>query len=386
MPETPLGDLIQAVKSPRAGTRSLPLLSMTMHDGLVDQSSKFKKRIASQDISDYKIVSYGQLVVGFPIDEGVLDFQRLYAEGVVSPAYGVWDLSDPAQVSSDYLRRYLRSPRAITYYKAKLRGSTARRRSLPREDFLALPVPLPPLPEQRRIAAILDHADALRAKRRQVLTHLQTLRQSIYHDIFGSPREWPDRWPMGTLGELAVSVTYGTSGKAGKTGDWPILRMGNITDFGDVDLSDLKYIDLDPGDVAKYTVRRGDMLFNRTNSKEKVGKTAVVRTDEPLAVAGYLVRVRFEDSATAEFVSSYLTTNHGKAVRRRMAKSAVNQANINATEMRGIKIAHPPSELKRSFESALVEIESLRSRIQKALAVDQALFISLESRAFRGEL
>lgn len=85
-----LGDVITPAKCERAGQRSFPLLSMTMHEGLVDQQEKFKKRVASEDVSSYKVIERGQLVVGFPIDEGVLDFQTRYDRAIVSPAYGVW--------------------------------------------------------------------------------------------------------------------------------------------------------------------------------------------------------------------------------------------------------------------------------------------------------
>lgn len=265
-------------------------------------------------------------------------------------------------------------------------GNGATFKELSKKTTEQIRIPLPPLPEQRRIAAILDHADALRAKRRQVLTHLDTLIAAAFNSAFGPPQDWPNRWVMGTIGDLALSVDYGTSGKAGESGQWPILRMGNVTDAGRLDLSDLKYIDLTQAEQAKYTVRPGDLLFNRTNSKEKVGKSAVVRTDQPLALAGYLIRVRFKDSATAEFVSGYLTSPHGLAVRQRLAKAAVNQANINASEMRGIAIAHPPSDVKTSFEAALVAIEAQRTRVQRALATDDGLFASLQARAFRGEL
>ena len=381
-----LGELIRSAAVVRAGNGNYPLLSMTMHDGLVNQSAKFKKRVASDDVSSYKVIRRGQLVVGFPIDEGVLDFQDLYSHGIVSPAYGVWDLCDQERVDADYLKKFLRSGPALAYYKGKLRGSTARRRSLPAEVFLALPVPLPPLREQRRIAEILDRADALRTKRRQVLTQLDALTQSIFSAMFGDPNDWPGVWPIGTIGDLATSVNYGTAGKAGAVGEWPVLRMGNVTDDGRLDLSELKYMDLMPDEVPKYTVQPGDMLFNRTNSKEKVGKSAVVRTERPLAFAGYLVRVRFEDAATAEFVSAYLTSRHGQKVRKRMAKAAVNQANINASEMRGIAIAMPPLDLRSSFAKHLADTRIQRGVLERASAETDELFASLRSRAFRGEL
>jgi type I restriction enzyme S subunit len=249
-----------------------------------------------------------------------------------------------------------------------------------------LEIPLPPLPEQRRIAAILDRADAIRTKRRQVLAQLEYLRQTVFLAMFGAPHSWSSLWRMGTIGDLAVSVDYGTSARAGSAGMWPILRMGNITDDGRLDLGDLKYIDLSVKEVPKYTVRPGDLLFNRTNSKEKVGKSAVVRTDQPLALAGYLIRVRFEDVATAEFVSGYLRSSHGIATRRRLAKAAVNQANINATEMRGISIALPPHVLRQSHLERVDAIEIQRDAERCAIAAEDELFASLQSRAFRGEL
>ena len=118
-----LGELIVPARPVRAGAHEFPLLSMTMSSGLVDQKVKFKKRIASLDTSQYKVVSQGQLVVGFPIDEGVLDVQSSYPQAIVSPAYGVWDIRDDL-VDGSYLVRLLRSERALAYYRTKLQGTT----------------------------------------------------------------------------------------------------------------------------------------------------------------------------------------------------------------------------------------------------------------------
>ncbi|MFT4087595.1 MAG: restriction endonuclease subunit S [Gordonia sp. (in: high G+C Gram-positive bacteria)] len=257
---------------------------------------------------------------------------------------------------------------------------------LNRDDVYRLAIAVPPLPEQRRIAAILDHADALRTQRRETLAHLDSLAISTFTEFFGAPSTWHDRWPKTTVGNLATSVDYGTSGKSGATGEWAILRMGNVTDDGRIDLSELKYIDLQPNEVAKYTVRAGDLLFNRTNSREKVGKSAVVRTGDPLALAGYLIRVRFKNPHVAEYVSAYLRSEHGKATRLRLAKAAVNQANINATEMRGIALPDPPDELIVRFADTLASVELRRSEALKSAEALDELFTSLQSRAFRGEL
>ncbi|WP_051734052.1 restriction endonuclease subunit S [Propionibacterium freudenreichii] len=191
---------------------------------------------------------------------------------------------------------------------------------------------------------------------------------------------------MGTIGDMATSVHYGTSAKAGDRGAWSILRMGNITDDGGIDTSNLKQIDLKNSDVAKYTLKRGDLLFNRTNSVEKVGKSAVVHTDEPFAFAGYLVRVRLHPEYSPDFVAAFLMSSYGSRLRRNLARRAVNQANISASRLRGIQIPIPPSPLQRQFAEEIHQINAQRSRVEAALACDDELFASLQSRAFKGEL
>jgi len=285
-------------------------------------------------------------------------------------------------VNRSYLWHWLAS--AAEALRSQGRGATFLQ--VNRADIGEMPIPLPPLEEQRRIAAILDHADALRTKRRQVSAHLDALPQSLFRDMFGEPGSWATRWQTGTIGDLAESARYGTSSPAVGAGEWPVLRMGNLTDDARLDLQDLKFMDLAPNDVPKYTLQRGDLLFNRTNSKEKVGKACVIHTDQKLAYAGYLVRVRFAESATGDFVATYLTSTHGQAVRRRLAKAAVNQANINAKEMQAIRIAHPPLALRQEFAEHLKFVRAQREQIQRVAAEDDELFASLQARAFRGEL
>lgn len=286
------------------------------------------------------------------------------------------------EVDREYLSRYL--PLALKKIEDDTPFVTVKHLSA--KALRAIKVPLPPLDEQRRIAAILDQADAIRVKRRQVLAHLDSLAQSIFHDMFGDPQNWPLKWNMGVVADMAESVNYGTSAKAGSSGDWPILRMGNVTDAGRLDLNDLKYIDLAASDVPKFTVRRGDLLFNRTNSMEHVGKSCVVTSDAPLAFAGYLIRVRLRAQHSSDFLSAYLASPFGRSVRKKAAKPAVNQANISASELRALRIALPPSNLQREFSSRVEQINFHRATIERALAADDVLFSSLQSRAFKGEL
>lgn len=197
-----LGRIISPAPVRRAGGTDYPILSMTMRDGLVDQADKFKKRIASADTSPYKVVERNQLVVGFPIDEGVLAFQSLYDEAIVSPAYNIWNLQPEVSVNRRYLESFLRSPKALSFYKSKLRNTTARRRSLPNDMFLSLPVPVLPLAEQERIMNLLDAADELRQLRAQADRRAGNLVPALFHEMFGDPKANPFKWPVDSVGNL----------------------------------------------------------------------------------------------------------------------------------------------------------------------------------------
>ena len=291
--------------------------------------------------------------------------------------------------SSDLDPKYafylLWSERFRTIGEKGMTGSAGQKR-VPADLLRRLEIPLPPLDEQKRIAAILDKADQLRQKRRQAIALLDSLTQSIFLEMFGDPVTNPKGWPIGRIGDLLESTNYGTSGKAGARGTLPILRMGNVTSDGRIDTSDLKYIDLSSTERPKYTVRRGDLLFNRTNSVDLVGKTAVFELDEEFAFAGYLVRARTNKKATPEFISSYLNSPFGKALLRGMAKSIVGMANINAKEMQGIRIPTPPVDLQQIFSEKLNQVKKQRQNFLPLDQMGKDLFASLQHRAFSGQL
>lgn len=254
-------------------------------------------------------------------------------------------------------------------------------------DVAEMPFPNLPLDEQKRIAAILNQADEVRRLRRIAVARLSELGQAIFYDMFGDPSENPMGWPLGTIRDLLAEAKYGTAQKANTDGKGlPILRMGNITYDGRIDLNDLKHIELSAKDFQKYTTRPGDLLFNRTNSKELVGKTAVVEASEPMAIAGYLVRARTNKRGNPHYISAYLNSAHGKAILRNMCNNIVGMANINAQDMQNITIALPPAELQNQFASKLSAISAKRSVFELAVQQSDVLFASLQHRAFRGEL
>jgi type I restriction enzyme S subunit len=249
-----------------------------------------------------------------------------------------------------------------------------------------LEIPLPPLAEQRRIAEVLGRAEALRAKRRAALAQLDTLTQSIFLDLFGDPATNPKDWPVRPIGDLLESASYGTSEKAGPTGEFPVLRMNNITRTGELDFTDLKFMDLAASLHDRYLVRAGDVLFNRTNSADLVGKTGIYRESKPMAYAGYLIRLRVTRENDPEFLAGFLNSGYSKRMLRGMCKSIIGMANINATEIQTMRIPQPPLQLQREFARRVTAVEKLKATQRASLGELDTLFASLQHRAFRGEL
>ena len=255
------------------------------------------------------------------------------------------------------------------------------------KNISELLVPVPPIKEQKRIAEVLARAEELRSKRREAIAQLDTLIQAIFLEMFGDPVTNPKGFTIRKIKDLLESASYGTSEKSSSEGEFPVLRMNNITRTGEIDLTDLKYMDLADSQKERYLVRHGDVLFNRTNSAELVGKTAIIRNiSNPMAFAGYLVRLRVNKENDPEYLSAFLNTDYSKRVLRGMCKSIIGMANINATEVQTIKIPQPPLHFQQEFARRVKAIEKLKVAHRASLSELDALFASLQHRAFRGEL
>ncbi|EOR8094703.1 restriction endonuclease subunit S [Escherichia coli] len=242
---------------------------------------------------------------------------------------------------------------------------------------------LPSLKEQKRIAAILDKADAIRQKREQAIKLADDFLRAKFLEMFGTPANNIHRFPKGTIRDLVDSVNYGTSAKASiDSGEYPILRMGNITYQGRWDFTDLKYLDLSVKEKDKYLVKEGDLLFNRTNSKELVGKTAVYEEDRPMAFAGYLIRVRPNSIGNNYYISGYLNSIHGKITLMNMCKSIVGMANINAQELQNIEILIPPKHQQDEYEIIYKKIKKGLSIYDKSAMQLQLLASNLSNKYF----
>ena len=267
--------------------------------------------------------------------------------------------------------------------KAASEAHGATMKHLTKPVFDALPFYLPSVEEQRRIAATLDKVTDLISKRRQQLDKLDELVKARFVEMFGDPATNPKGWDKGTIRDVVTEVKYGTSKPAVEGGTYKYLRMGNITYDGHLDLTDLKYIDVPASQLDKCTVKKGDVLFNRTNSKELVGKTCVYNLDETMVIAGYIIRVRVNNRVLPEYLSAVLNSSYGKKTLAEMCKAIVGQANINAQELQNIQIVIPPIELQYEFLKVIQKIEKINLPISRSLEKLQTLKKALMQEYFK---
>ena len=231
--------------------------------------------------------------------------------------------------------------------EAKTHGATMKH--IVKKDFDSTIIPYPTVDKQTEIAERLRRITVLIEKQQEQLILLDQLVKSRFIELFGTYPENQYGWNTATIRDIVSDVRYGSSRPAVEGGAYPYLRMNNITYGGELDLADVKRIDVPESELPKCTVRRGDVLFNRTNSRELVGKTCVYDRDEAMVLAGFVIRVRVNDSVLPEFLSAFLNTDFSKKMLFGMCKAAIGQANINAQEMQNIGIYVPPIEMQRQF-------------------------------------
>ena len=373
-----LGTLIKPAKLQKCGNDDYPVLSMTMHNGLVFQSDKFKKSVASQDKSTYKVVHRNQLVIGFPIDEGVLATQRITDVGIVSPAYGIWDV-DQTKIIPEFLEYALRCNRAIDYYKAKLRGSTARRRSLPTPTLLELDVPLPDIEQQRLALTTIHHAKNALDSRQAQLTKLDELVKARFVEMFGDKN-----YPYESLINLVLdgtSLSYGIvqPGNDG-TGDMGVLRPVDIVD-GKLTMSSIKYIDRSIGEGFKKTELDGDELLITVRGTTGItaltdGRFAGMNVTRGIAVIRYNRK-----KINPLYLNAYFNTDESQRYIQEHTRGATLQQ-INLSDLRIQRIMLPPLSLQNQFAAFVAEVDKSKVEVQKALDQTQLLFDSLMQQYF----
>jgi type I restriction enzyme S subunit len=331
----------------------------------------------------------------FRLEPGDILFNATNSPDLVGKSAYFPGYPEPVVFSNHFLRlrpraaiadgRFLARWLHMQFQRGVLRGMCGQwvnQAAIGREALLALRLHLPPLPEQRRIAEVLDRADALRSKRRAAVAQLDTLAQSIFLDMFGDPATNRQGWPstkLAAVGTLDRGVSKHRPRNAPELlgGPYPFVQTGDVANCG--------------GYIRSYTATYSD--FGLEQSRMWRPGTLCITIAANIAKAGVLtfpacfpdsvVGFSAEDPATVEYVRVWLSFLQG---RLEDAAPESAQKNINLALLRDLDIPLPPLGLRQLFAGRLAAVERLSSLHRDSIAAMDALFASLLSRAFSGQV
>ena len=337
------------------------------------------------------VVRSGQLVLSrIDVRNGAIGLCPPELDGaIVSNDFWAYDF-DHNLIYPEFLSFYMKTPGFIDDANRTSSGTTKRIRS-EEGAFLRIEIPLPPLTEQRRIVerieALAGRIAEAQSLRREASEEAEVLVGREIAALFTNA----DGWRPFKLGDLTVEVCYGTSAKAHIEPDGvPVFRMGNIQN-GKLDLVDMKYMYPNEQEMRKLRLQKGDILVNRTNSAELVGKCAVFDLERDYLFASYIIRIRLDQQkADPQLVAQYINSPIGRAYMFAERKQMTGQANVNSKKLAALPIQLPPLEEQRWLVRYLDGLQAQVSALREAQSATEkelsALMPSILDKAFKGEL
>lgn len=286
----------------------------------------------------------------------------------------------------EYLSGYLHLLWSMGYSKSRAKRWVSQA-GIESSTLASFKLPLPTLVEQQRIVDLLRQAAVVAKAKQTVSEQVDTLVRTAYWEHFGG---WYTdqglRDPV-RISDYVADSQYGVSEAMGGMGSHAVLRMNSLTTSGWLDLSDLKYANLSKKDIESTELRNGDLLFNRTNSRELVGKCGIWRNvNGPFSFASYLIRLRLKDGMLPEYLWATLNSAYGKYRLMNSAKQAVSMANVSPTDLGRITVPLPPLPLQESFAKFIKEVEVLRLQMMAKLNSFAKLQDEVSRQALLGEL
>ncbi len=291
-------------------------------------------------------------------------------------------------VCRDYLFHFLRVPAMIDLATSRCSGANLPR--LSPTQLARFTVPLPPLPEQKRIAAILDAADALRVQRRQALAQLDELLQASFLDLFGDPVINPKGWKNRCFSEFVKRLDGGKNVSQSETPtDYRVLKVSAVTS-GVYRPNESKYLPYDFHVKASSIVRPGDLLISRANTANLIGATAYVwDTPANMVLPDKIWKFVWHDEVRVEPLFIYhvtQTVGFRRSLSQRASGTSGSMKNFAKPKLLILSMPLPPLALQQRFAAIAEAVEQQKARMQAHLAELDALFASLQARAFAGEL
>ena len=283
----------------------------------------------------------------------------------------------PARLDRRYLLHFLRQARILKTGERRMTGSAGQRR-VPASFLEALEIPFPPLEEQRRIAAILDKADQLLGQSRLLIKEVPSVEQSIFESLFGEFVNGSSAYPVKALEEIVKGNRIGlvrASNECGSDLPYAYLKMDAIGKNGRLLLHKAIKTNASPEELADYSVRDGDVLFNTRNSRELVGKTAVYRGADEMLFNNNLMRLRFNpNTISPDFFRLFLGSRQGASELESRKSGTTSVCAIYWKNLKTMPVPLPPYELQIQLAKSLENLESLTKKyfLQEARCNDLA--------------
>jgi type I restriction enzyme S subunit len=347
--------------------------------------SDSKEYISDEGAAISKIVRKGTLLVSFKLTLGRLAFagRDLYT----NEAIAALTINDEKILAKKFLFYFLHF---FDWDKEAEGDEKIKGKTLNKAKLKEISIHYPSLREQQRIVTILDEVfDGIAVAAVNAEKNLASARELFDNYLCTTFCMDGDGWSRTTLGDLCESVEYGTATKSLPEGRVAVLRMGNIQN-GNLDWENLVYTD-DNEEIVKYSLKAGDVLFNRTNSAEHVGKTAIYRGEQPAIFAGYLIRIhRKEGHLDGEYLNYFLNSPLARDYGKTVMSQSVNQANISGSKLKEYPIAIPSLSRQREIVAKLHRLKAHTSDLaeiyQSKLEELRQLKAAILKKAFAGEL
>jgi type I restriction enzyme, S subunit len=294
---------------------------------------------------------------------------------------------DPSKADSRYVYYAFRSPHSQAHFLSRTQATGVPHINLGiLKEFL---IPLPPLPEQRRIAGILDKADATRRKQRDAVSYAKSFTPSLFRQMFGNPIRNEQRWPLVKIEDVGDVQLGRQRAPKYQTGQHthPYLRVANV--FEDrLELGDVLSMDFDKSDFKRYRLEDQDILLNEGQSTELVGRPAMWRNEIPnCCFQNTLVRFRADRSKTdPEFaIAVFLEYLRGSAFARISSKTS-SIAHLGGSRFAAMPYPLPPLSLQAEFGKLRRASRKIDDKVSRHAEETEGLFNALVQRAFRGEM
>ena len=378
IPTKKLGEIIELTKQERVGSeQDTPIMSITMGLGLVDQSDKFKERVASRDISNYKKVKKNELVIGFPIDEGVLGFQKKYDYAAVSPAYNVWKIKN-GDADMRFLEYFMRSDFARNIYRSKMVWTTERRRFIPRKQFLSIPIPFPKKYLQKQIVERLDKIAEAQKLNDDLTQKADELFQSLLYNEYELKS---NQWGLKKLQEVCEDIEQTHPKKIFKR-EFSYIDIASINDDG-VIRAQITSVDKAPS-RARKVVKTGDTIFSTVRPYLKHIAFIPEMLNNSIASTGFCV-IRPDTDLTDPLFINYVVESDHFVKKVLPFQRGANYPAVSDKNVYGIKISRPPLATQKQIVAKLSAAQDYKKQLleQKAKLkelFDSALHKSMETQ------